>query len=332
MARRANCKIPLLLLFLLAAIAVAAACNSNIAQPERSTITQLDASTSTRLPAETRVVSHAFGRVKVPSYPQRIVVLDGSVILDPVLALGVSPVGSSSCSICLDSHSGIPNELVADIPVVGDNAQPSLEKILTLKPDLIFIHKWQKQLYSKLSEIAPTVAVDTETEADFKKILKYIAQILGRSDRAEEILAQYGDRIQKLRQQVEEKLQGKKVSVVQLKDSQIFIYEPKITAYSQIMLDAGIQFIPAYANLTSGFILSNEMLPLYDADFLFVVVIYQRDSENLKSLSFLEQPMWSTLKAVQNKQVYAVNWGAGGTIGANQVIDDLYKYLINTSQ
>jgi iron complex transport system substrate-binding protein len=52
--------------------------------------------------------------------------------------------------------------------------------------------------------------------------------------------------------------------------------------------------------------------------------------ENSETLSFLKQPIWSQLKAVQNKRVYKVKWDVGGAIGANRIIDDLYKYLGST--
>jgi iron complex transport system substrate-binding protein len=99
------------------------------------------------------------------------------------------------------------------------------------------------------------------------------------------------------------------------------------------MSDAGLQLIQTQKEQKEEWLaISIELLPKYDADFLFVVVVYERDSKNLRALSFLKQPIWSNLKAVQNKQIYAVQWaGIGGTIGANRVIDDLYKYLVKAS-
>ncbi|WP_210404141.1 hypothetical protein [Chroococcidiopsis sp. TS-821] len=39
-------------------------------------------------------------------------------------------------------------------------------------------HIWRAQYYALLSAIAPTVMVDTNSEVDFKKNLKYLAEIL----------------------------------------------------------------------------------------------------------------------------------------------------------
>lgn len=268
---------------------------------------------------------------EIPLHPQRIVVLGGNAFLDSLLALGIKPVGFAFCSTCIRSDTL--SEFIVDIPVVGDISQPSLEKILSLKPDLILGHKWQKNFYPLLSAIAPTVLIGSDSDStDFKKELKYLAEILNRSDLVETILAEYNERIKKFRQHLGEKLRTKTVSVVHLYGSRVSVYGPDIVVYGQIMKDAGLQFIPAYKNLKNGYLDINiETLPDWDADFLFVVVVYERDSENLKSLSFLKQPIWSTLKAVQNKQVYAVSWASvQGPITANQFIDDLYGYFKNT--
>jgi iron complex transport system substrate-binding protein len=77
--------------------------------------------------------------------------------------------------------------------------------------------------------------------------------------------------------------------------------------------------------------LSIETLPEYDADFLFVSKEFKRHSENSNLLSFLKQPIWSTLKAARNKQVYVGQWGGvGGPITANQFFDDLYEHFVNS--
>ncbi len=322
MRKKSLYKINLFLLFLTVIIVFAIpACNSKISllkqgEPD-STIVQTGNLGFAQQPA-TKIVNHALGQVEIPLHPQRIIVLDNSFILDPLLALSTRPVGVAPCSYCVTSD--ILDEFIAYVPVVGHWEQPSLEKILSLKPDLIVGHIWQKQYYSLLSTIAPTVLVDTDSEVDFKKNLKYLAEILDRSDQAEEILADYNEQIQKFRQQFRETLETKTVSIIHLYGSTVHVYGADIVPYGQVMSDAGIQFIPAYKNLKGYLGLSIEALPEWDADILFVVILRQDDAEKLKSPSFLKQPIWSTLKAVQNNQVYVVSWGSTvvGSITANQ--------------
>lgn len=296
-----------------------------------TTIVQTSSLSLAQKPVATKIVNHALGKVKIPLHPQRIVVLDAdsAFLLDGLLSLGIKPVGLTRCSNCIISEPF--NKFLGDIPSVGTNEQPSLEKILMLKPDLILGYNWQKTFYPLLSKIAPTVMIDIHSGGnDFKRHFKYLAEILDRSDRVEVILAEYNERIQKFREKFGEKLKTKTVSLLNFWGSTVHVYKPELLSYAQVMSDAGIQFIPAYKNMKNDYLKLNiETISDWDADFLFVEFYYKEEFENLKSLSFFKEPIWSTLKAVRNKQVYIFTWNGGGLIMANRVIDDLYRYFSN---
>jgi iron complex transport system substrate-binding protein len=336
MRKRLTPKISLLLLFLTAIIVcVIVACDSKMLRMGQGevnpTVSQVSPLSLMQEPVATKIVSHALGQVEIPLYPQRIVVLDSSFLLDPLLALDINPIGIATCTYCISSDSL--GDLLSKISIVGHWEHPSLEKILSLKPDLIIGHIWQRSFYPLLSAIAPTVLIDTDSEVDFKKNLKYLAELLDKNSRAEEVLAEYNERIQNFRQQLGESLKTKTVSIVHLfSSSSMAVYGSDIVPYAQIMNNAGIQFIPAYKTLQGYLGISIETLPDWDADILFIVILHERDSKNLKSLSFLEQPIWSTLKAVKNNQVHVVSWASTvvGPITANQFIDELYQYFIET--
>ena len=317
--RKFTRKIRFLLFFLAAfTVLIVNACTHNTVQLGSQE------TSATTVSAETKVVEDAFGPVEVPLHPQRIVVLDDHTFLDPVLALGIKPVGVVSCApICLEPFRGIPNEFVADIPDVGTNAmEPSLEQIISLNPDLILANEGNEKIYEQLTAIAPTVLTDYHSVMNFKERLQYFAQILGEENRAGTLLAQYEDQIQQLQRQLGAKLETVTVSTLYFHDSQIFVASLDALTHHQIVSDVGLQFTQSHKNLKTPWAsLSIEALPDYDADYLFLIT-------SDESLSFLDQPVWSTLKAVQNNQAYAVKWDVGGPIGANRVIDDLYKYLV----
>lgn len=309
------------------------ACHSSTAEIEAKHAGRIAPQSS----VATKVVTHALGEIEIPIHPKQIVVLDEHLVLDPVLALGIKPIGVLSCQGCEEEFRGIPDELVSGIPRVGYLGEPSLEKIIALKPDLILVRRGAADSYNLLSKIAPTVMIDFLSMYDFKERLRYVAQVLGRSDRAEELLNQYHDRIQKLRQQLGNQLETKTIAVIYLKGSAdvFYTYNPEFLAYGQIINDVGLKFPLVQQNQKDRELtLSIEVLPKYDADVLFVMTEHlstEFKEANPELLSFLKQPIWSKLKAVQNNQVHRVNWTVGGPIGANRVIDDLYKYLVKTS-
>jgi iron complex transport system substrate-binding protein len=276
--------------------------------------------------AKCRVVQHDLGETCIPIHPKRVVLLDEFYLLDSVSALGIKPVGYTSCPFCVSSETL--SKFIADVPIVGTSENPSLEKILTLKPDLILGVEWQASFYPLLSKIAPTVILNPEAHG-FKQTLKYLAEILDRSDQVEEILTKYNERIQKFRQQLGEKLKTKTVSVLGIHDSSFYVYKLKTTTYSQVMSDAGMQFIPAHNVLKDDYtVLSIETLPDWDADFLFILQNYKRHTEDLASI--IEHPIWSTLSAVQNGNVHPIVLDVWGPITATRFVDDLYNYFANT--
>jgi len=276
--------------------------------------------------AKCRVVQHDLGETCIPIHPKRIVLLDEFYLLDSVSALGIKPVGYTSCPFCVSSETL--SKFIVSVPVVGTDGQPSLEKILALKPDLILGLEWQATSYPLLSKIAPTVVIANPEARGFKKTLKYLAEILDRSDQVEEILTKYNERIQKVRQQLGEKLKTNTVSVLGIHGSSFYVYRLNTTIYSQVMSDAGIQFIPAYKKLTNDYtVLSIETLPDWDANFLFILQNYKRHSEDLTSI--MNHPIWSTLSAVQNGNVHPIVLDVWGPITATRFVDDLYNYFIN---
>jgi iron complex transport system substrate-binding protein len=285
-----------------------------------------------RSPIATQIVNHALGKVEIPVAPQRVIVLHDS-ILDCVLALDVKPVGVAYYpyyQFAGERFRGIPPDLVANIPEVGSISQPSLEKILSLKPDLILGLTFQKNSYQLLSAIAPTVMFDLYESHDFKERLRYFAQLLGKQEQAKKALTNYHQRVQQLQQQLGEKLQKTTISVIILQGQNFYTYSSNHVLEAQVIRDIGLRRPPIQQNQKSSYLASSiEMLPHHDADVLFVKADWTK--ENPEPLSFLKQPIWSTLNAVKNNQVYEVNCSFCGPLAANKIIDDFYKYLVNTS-
>lgn len=111
-----------------------------------------------------REIRHALGTTTIESKPERIVVLDTGE-LDAMVQLGIRPVGAAEYNA-----AGLPQYLrdqVQGIEVVGTTAEPDLEAILALNPDLILSSKLRHEaIYDRLSAIAPTVQAGQFLEVD----------------------------------------------------------------------------------------------------------------------------------------------------------------------
>jgi iron complex transport system substrate-binding protein len=302
------------------------ACHSNISQ---NAIQGDNSLLTSPLPIATKVVKHALGETRIPIKPQRIIVLNDVSLLDPLLSLGIKPIGTVSFFPEYDFlFRGVTNDEAAGIEIVGVGNQPNLERVLMLKPDLILMREYQRSLYKELSAIAPTVMVDLPgLNYSFKENLRFIAQVLGESEKAEQVIAQYYARVTNLQRVMGERLKEIEVSVIYLFDENLLGTFADNETFNQVFQDIGIQLIPVLANQKEDTLVSSvEVLNKYDADILFVM-----NSNKHLSRAFFKNPLLTTLKATKKNQVYEVQvdrWWTFGFFGVNKLLDDLFKYLV----
>lgn len=85
------------------------------------------------------------------------------------------------------------------------------------------------------------------------------------------------------------------------------------------------------SDATGEILISEEILPEIDSDILFIAPLRKDDNSFIQRLQ--QKPLWSKLKAVQNNQVYIVDfsvWRGLNILAAHEILNELYKYLINT--
>jgi len=290
-------------------------------------------SSTREIPASssTQLVNHALGETNVTTDPQRVVVLHDTIILDPVIALGIKPIAATTyASEKGIAFRGLTTEQSEGIATLGSMEQPNLEKIASLKPDLIFAtYHLHHQIYSQLSSIAPTVVVDHNQFDSFKDRFRYIAEVLGEGDQANQVLAQYKTRVEQLRQAMADQFNEVQVSVIHVYGKPLST--PDVTHHiSQTFSDIGLQRPPSQQGLLQEKNFSVEVLPEHDADILFIVKYPSAEVETI-----LRNPIWQQLNAMQTGRFYEVSperWGgAGGPIVANRILDDLFQYLVDNS-
>jgi iron complex transport system substrate-binding protein len=286
--------------------------------------------------ANLRIVKHQLDEAKLPISPKRIIVLDGA-LTEAVLALGITPVGAP---IKFINYTLSPRQQ-ADIEDIGTRT-PNLEKILALKPDLILGVSNYQEIYGLLSHIAPTVLINY-SYSKWKEMFWSVAQILGQTTVAKEWMFQYYNHISEFKAAMGKRLALTHVSVFRIAGYTVFI---KGSFFSSILNDIGLKN-PLSGNLdalshrhhilTNGYVyaLSPELLKEIDGDALFLIsdtsfglAVAQKAFEQLQV-----QPLWSKLKVVRQGKVYVVGnyWICCGPLAANQVLDDLFKSLLETS-
>ncbi|MFE3453331.1 ABC transporter substrate-binding protein [Nonomuraea sp. NPDC059194] len=301
-----------------------AACGSTTTAADQPAETQSSGA------APFRVIKHAMGETKIPTQPKRVVALDQSFV-DAVLTLETPVVGYTTYR---SIHDKLPDYLGAvaaeygkEATPVGSLEEPSLEKIMALKPDLIVSAKVRHEaLYAKLSQIAPTVFSET-TGAIWKENLRLMGQALGKEDLADTRINAFEERAAKIGEEIKKK-DGKlpTVSVVR------FAGEPTTrlyveNSYSGIVLkDVGF---PRPDNQPKdpkkiAVDISQERIAEFDADHIFVSTYADPSAEEPKK-QFVNNPLWGKLKGQKHDVTDATWMSAVGIQGAHSMLDDLAK-------
>lgn len=281
-------------------------------------------------PTNCRSVTHALGETCIPVSPQRMVTID-PFSLENVLALGMQPAGIVIDPDWIEKRSYLQARL-ANVKILSGHQQPNLEKILAIKPDLILGLDSAAEIYSKLTQIAPTVLTHFETSADWKTLLAQHAEVLNRSSLLAQIMADYDNRLDQLKNEMGARLSQTSVSVVRLYPEGISVYD-KNSFIGVVLDDAGLPRPPAQAQMTSSSLLSKELFRDADGDIMFIWSneTGQQINEAHTMLQKLQRdPLWKQLKAVQQNRVYQVPsyWIGSSILSAHAVIDDLFKYLL----
>ncbi|MBE9112562.1 iron-siderophore ABC transporter substrate-binding protein [Nodosilinea sp. LEGE 07298] len=277
--------------------------------------------------SDCHMVRHALGETCVPNQPQRVITLSVPTLGDAI-ALGVKPIATI---VYFDEPPPYLAEHLDSIQILGKEEQPSLEKILALKPDLIIGIKYSTEaIYSQLSQIAPTVADDWEGYPSWREHFDFVANVLGKTDLAQQVWSRYYQRIESLKTALEKSQQNPEISFVHTCCGTIDL-DLKNSFNGSILADAGLRRPSAQAVPVDGGLvkLSEEQLMDIDGDVLFVAADGAEAAQTITELK--QNPLWQKLRAVQNDRVYPVNyptWRGGNPLGADGVIDDLFTYLV----
>ncbi len=320
-------------LLMLLTIALIAACNGVSSNSNPGT-------TAADRAQNCRVVQHAAGETCVPFQPEQVVALD-STALEYLLSLGIKPIGATLS----DSFGSQLQQDVTGIADVGNAGEPSLEKVLTLQPDLILGGDFYQPIYDQSSRIAPTILFTMEYSGQWKDVFMNVAQMLNKTEVAEQVMNDYYKRLDQFKQQMGDRLQQTEVSVVRIYPDQVNLYL-KDSFCGTVLQDAGLPR-PKAQNVAASEAkkrfdnpiqtsISRELLQQADGDVMFIWTgenTPEANQQAQKKLSELKSDsLWQQLNVVQQDKIYQVPsyWIGSAPIAANLVVDDLFKYFVGT--
>ena len=247
-----------------------------------------------------KTIVHDFGTTELKKAPKRIVILDNlyGEILDP---LHITPVGATTGQADSQEFSTLFKKQYKDAKVISVDWQgnPDLDKIAELKPDLILMTGEQEDLYDELSEIAPTVGyqINTDENWDYHETSLKVAEIFDKRDEMKKDLDRLDAREAVFAENVKAKFGNQKLMYLRVTDNDIRYY-----AYGHF----GYLYDTYHFNRAETFN-PDDMFQVIDPDKLKDInpdlLIVQADSQELLDNKLKNSPVWTSLKAVQNNKV-----------------------------
>jgi len=292
--------------------------------------------------ASTRTVRDAYGPVRVPAAPERVVAVDRGAA-DIALAVGITPAGVA------DEVREFPYlaRRLEDVPRTGPPDAPDLERILGLRPDLILgldAYLEESEAYAQLSKIAPTFAARFGAGATSREFSEDLARGLGREAELGRVVDAYEAKVAKLRADLGER-RGATVSILRVDPaggSDHMLYLAGMFCGNVVYNDVGLGVPPqlrkavgdprtAWTDLERETLLeiSREQFRLAEADDIFVWS-FSDDTEADLVARVVEDPLFRRLDAVQAGRVhtFGTHWIQETVTGASMILDDLRSALL----
>ncbi|WP_077035913.1 ABC transporter substrate-binding protein [Pelomonas sp. KK5] len=138
--------------------------------------------------------------------PQRI------VTLSPSLTEAVCALGHCAQLVGTDRHSTGPGAVSA-LPKVGGLEDVQIERIVTLRPDMVLLGPRSRAAERLASLGVPVQMFDARTHADLKRMLLALGQSLGEEARAAELIRRIDGEIDAAARRMSAALRGRSVFV-----------------------------------------------------------------------------------------------------------------------
>jgi len=294
-----------------------------------------------------RLVEHDAGETEICGQPQTVAALSPRV-LDPMLALDVQPAAYAEVVPLNLRRFDNPSE---QIPVLGDrvNTQPinlgsrnspSLETLVELNPDLIVAEFWHD--YAVLSKIAPTLVLDNEVGKDgWSRRLQIIAQAFGREEQAEQVIAEYEQKLAEVREKLTPVVAAYPhvLAVVDWSNQGPFAILSNTSNVGLFLKEIGFEVVlpdGLQNSLRSQPRVSREVIVQLDPDIIIVSAFREDNFYNPESIvkqEWQENPLLQKMRAVQAGRICFVSSkrlgnSISGPIAYNSMLDLLPKLLL----
>jgi iron complex transport system substrate-binding protein len=227
-------------------------------------------------------------------------------LTNDLLALGITPVGSV---VGGDLKTFLPHvaDLLTNTKPLGNASDPDMEALLAVKPDVIYVDQQFAGTVSKYEKIAKTVVFNLD-EGTWRDHLRRIGKLVNREQQAEDFIKDNMAQAERVKKLIHAKIGDGTVMAVRVTAKELRVFGMRRPMGPILFEDLGLKPAKGVEKISkdkSYDVISQEVLPDYDADAIFIVVNNQDGAQKLYQ-QLQNSPIWQGLKAFKAKHVYLI--------------------------
>ncbi len=273
-------------------------------------------------------VHDAYGAVTFEQVPQRVVVLNWD-ILEQVLALDIEPIAAPNLP---GYRQWVVNPYAPEsIEDIGTRAEPNLEKIASLKPDVILAASPQQDLIPLLRQIAPVVYLPnfSQNEAAAQTAIKHfrtLGALFDKQELAEQKLAQLNDSFKQLRDKIRQHYSVPlDVLVMRFSTPNSVLLSTENSTTDYVVEQLGLTN-PIQVSARAWGIKQDRINRLQNLEQSYVLYVQPFPQESKLNSS----PLWQAMPFVKKQRVNSVRavWAYGGAMSLQYMAEAITDSLI----
>lgn len=295
---------------------------------------EVEASAKTVGKNETKVVRDQFGEVTIPTNPQHMLVLD-SIYAEYLIEMGVTPQMVIFVPEIEPDYRAPYFEEHGVQMIEAEQYQYNYEQLLTLSPDMIVSAGvgMEQGVYDELSKIAPTVAMDSNSE--MQMAMPKLAAVFDKTEESAKVLAEFDEKAKQAQEKIAHAIGDKTVLVLRVEHNRYRFMGPKGGSSSVFFYETlGLNSPEVIKDSTDWFSqFSLEFLPEMNPDYIFLEDRTLKGYDTKESMDNLkESKVWASLNAVKDNHVFPLKTSdfvtGVGPIGSAKLLDYVVEKLV----
>lgn len=250
----------------------------------------------------------AAGReIVIESEPLRVAV-DYLPLWETLLMLDVTPVAATGVENYLATWDPFQGMDMGEIIDLGNGAELNFELLLEVKPDM-FLHQEADPSnvdVTNYEEISPVAVFGPKTKMDWRLSLREVGKLLGKEEKAEEVIAEFDRKLEDARTKLQEKYEGQTIMQMSIMGADRYFCAYRPDLYDKEM-GLGLNLPEGYTTSEVYEQISMEAIVAMNPDYIFVNVF---DGDEAIYEELTSNSVWQSLKAVKEGHVVKLD-GAG---------------------